>query len=86
LEDGKMLKKLGIATLVLGGILAVAPKANARVYFGVGPPVYSYPYAYPYGYYPYGTPYWGPSYGFGWGGGWHGHEGWHGGWHGEHHH
>ena len=76
-----MLKKLGIATLVLGGILAVAPKANARVYFGVGPPVYSYPYAYPYGY-PYAYP---PYYGYGWAGpawggygwGWHGGHGWH---------
>jgi hypothetical protein len=76
-----MLKKLGIATVVLGGILAVAPKANARVYFWVGPPVYSYPYPYSYGY-PYAYP---PYYGYGWAGpawrgygwGWHGGYGWH---------
>jgi hypothetical protein len=78
-----MLKKLGIATLVLGGILAVAPpKANARFYFGVGPPVYSYPYAYPYAY-PYSYQYgYHPYYGYGWGGPAWGGYGW--GWHGWH--
>jgi hypothetical protein len=64
-----MLKKLGIPTLVLAGILALLtpPRADGRVRLhvgvGVGAPVYTYPYpaypAYPYGYtYPgYVTPY-----------------------------
>jgi hypothetical protein len=68
-----MLKKIGIATLALAGVLAfAAPKANAAVRFGIGlgvapvvpavpvaPAVPAYPYAYPYGYdyVPYGYAY-----------------------------
>ena len=58
-----MLKKVGLATLALAGLMSFAsPKADAAVRFriGVGVPPYSYPYAYPYGY-PYGYPY--PAYG-----------------------
>lgn len=68
-----MLKKIGIATLVLAGALAfAAPKAHAGVHFGIGVgvapvvpavpavPASPGPYAYPYGY-DYGYPY--PAYG-----------------------
>jgi hypothetical protein len=72
LEVKKMLKKIGIGTLVLAGALAfAAPKAHAGVHFGIGvgvapvvpavPAVPAYPYAYPYGY-AYGYPY--PAYGY----------------------
>jgi hypothetical protein len=70
LEVEEVLKKIGIATLVLAGALAfAAPKAHAGVHFGIGvgvapvvpavPAVPAYPYAYPYGY-AYGYPY--PAY------------------------
>jgi hypothetical protein len=84
-----MLKKIGIATLALAGVMAFATprKADAAVQFGVGfgAPVYAYP-AYPYPYYAYPAPVYGyPGYvtpgvgiGIGWGGGWGGHWGDHG--------
>ena len=78
-----MLKKIGITTLALAGMMAFATprKADAAVRFGVGfgGPVYTYPaYPYPYyGYYGYPPAYAYPGYGigFGWGGGWGGHWG-----------
>lgn len=73
-----MLKRGGMATLALAGMLAFAAaapqKANAAVHIGVvlGAPVYSYPatpypygYAYPYGYPTYSYPYVSPGYGYG---------------------
>jgi hypothetical protein len=93
-----MLKKLGITTIALAGLLGFAAprKADAKVHVGiaVGPPVYTYPYAYgPYYNYPYyESPYYygGPSYFYGYGhGGWgHEHHEFHGGheWHGGGHH
>jgi len=90
-----MLKKLGMTTIALAGLLGFAApkKADAAVHFGVavGGPVYTYPYAYGpnYGYPYYGYPYYyGPAYGFGVGiGGWgHGHHDFHGHeFHGGHH-
>jgi len=86
-----MLKKIGIGTMALAGMLAfAAPRpADAKVRFGVsiGAPAYAYPaapYAYPpyyYGYPPaYVAPYYAPSYSFGlgFGGSGHGHHEIHG--------
>jgi hypothetical protein len=90
-----MLKKLGITTIALAGLLGFAApkKADAKVHFGVyvGAPAYTYPYAYApyYGYsYPYyGYPAYGPAYGFGIGGWGHEHHDFHGHeFHGEHGH
>ena len=74
-----MLKKIGLTTLALAGMLAFAAprKAEARPHIGVyfGTPAYTYPYAYGYPYYydygypgpAYVSPYYG-NYGWGWGG------------------
>lgn len=90
-----MLKRLGVATIALAGLLGLAApkKADAKVHFGVylGGPAYTYPYAYgpSYGYPYYGYPYYyGSSYGYGLSiGGWgHDHHDFHGReFHGEHH-
>ena len=48
-----MLKKVGLATLALAGLMAFAvPKVDAAVRFGigVGVPAYTYPYVNPYVY------------------------------------
>jgi hypothetical protein len=67
----KILKRLGLPTLALAGLMMFvgAPKANAAVRFGIGigvpyaysypNPYYAYPYAYPYAYGYYGYPYYG---------------------------
>jgi hypothetical protein len=86
-----MLKRLGITTIALAGLLgfAATKKADAHPHFSVyiGGPAYTYPYAYSpyYGYPYYGYPNYG-SYGFGFGGWDHEHHEWHEhGFHGEHH-
>jgi len=89
LMEVEMIKRIGLATLALAGVMAFAApqKANAAVRFGIGfgAPVYTYP-VYPYPYYGYPGPvyaypgYMGPGFGigFGLGGGWGGHWGGHG--------